>query len=88
MAIREYSTVMTASGIKYSTVKLIMSNSFESYLTRFMMHMVSVRPFDNFEVTVPAQMKRGEEYRALAIHTATITICNTHSQTSENDLQG
>jgi len=73
---------MTESGTKYSTVKLIMSKSCESYLIRCMMHMVSVRPFDRLEVIVPAQMKRGEEYRALATHTATITICNTHSQCS------
>jgi hypothetical protein len=47
-----------------------------------MMHMLSVTPFDILEVTVPVHMKRGEEYRALATHTATITICNTHSQCS------
>ena len=73
---------MTKSGTKYSTVKLIMSNSCELYLERCMMHMVSVRPLDRLEVIVPAQMKRGEEYRALATHTATITICNIHSQCS------
>jgi hypothetical protein len=72
----EYSTVMTASGATYSTVKLIMSNTFELYFRRCGVHIVSDRPFDKFMVIVPTQMKRGEEYRALANHTTTITVCD------------
>jgi hypothetical protein len=51
-----------------------MSKSFESYFRRCVMQIVSDRPFDRFVVTVPTQMKRGEEYRALATQTTTMTI--------------
>lgn len=79
-AMREYKTIMTASGATYSTVKLIMSKSLESYFRRWVMQMVSDWPLERFVVTVPTQMKRGDEYRALATHTTTITICNGRAQ--------